>query len=221
MVGCLGLFVVVIGLGILVAGQSVEGFLRSVGTFFDPSARTITTRGVFVPQLTKIQQLTTLASVRYSYGNMVTSEVDMPAALQALYGESLVLVAVGHVIAGIDLSAVREQDIVIDNLTRTITLTLPPPTLLECFLNEQQTYVAERNSGIFAASSPNLDLESRRYALQEFKRRALEEGILSQAQIEAETVLREFLTLVNEAGVTIILRATPPDPNAPLPETCR
>src|SRR5262245_42732110 len=56
--------------------------------------------------LDRIQSLSDLVTTRYNYSSLVTSQRDMPGILSVLYGDKLLMVAVGHVNAGIDMSQV-------------------------------------------------------------------------------------------------------------------
>jgi hypothetical protein len=217
---CLILALVLLFGGLLIAGHTLNGIINGIQGLLNPE---LNVQGVFIPTVEKITQLARLTSVRFNYANMITIKTEMPALLQGLYGENQVLVAVGHVESGIDLSKLQPSALVYDETTNTLTITLPPPELFECFLSEKDTYVAQRNSGIFAAASPQLDVASRRFAIQQFKLKAQEDGILAEAQAQAETTLREFITLFNDSASapTIVFVATPPDPNAPLPATCQ
>jgi hypothetical protein len=174
--------------------------------------------GIYVPTVERVQALSQLTTTRYNYANIITGQTDMPAILSRLYGESLVMVAVVHIDAGIDVSQITEQDIVYDEAAQTVTITLPAPTLQDCFLDEGESYVAQRQTGVFALPSPTLDTTTRRYALAQFRDKAIEDGILNDAAAEAVAVVSEFLGTVSEAQ--IIVNIEPATANAPLPETC-
>lgn len=217
--GCLALVFVIllllVGLGI----NSVDGILRSFTGIFSPQVRTT---NVVLPVIERISALSELTTMRFNYANIVTSSTEMPGVLAALYGDSLVMVAVGHVEAGIDLSSITADDIQYDPVANTFTLDLPAPRLNDCFLNEQESYVVSRATGIFAAPSPALDTESRRFALRQFRDLAIEEGILLDAAREAETVVREFLSLTlvdDNPSIEVVIAVPPADPV--YPDTCR
>lgn len=176
-------------------------------------------RNIYVPTVERVQALSQLTTTRYNYANIVTGQTDMPSLLSRLYGESLVMVAVVHINAGIDVGAIAEGDIVYDEATETITITLPPPTLQDCFLDENESYIAQRNSGIFAQPSTTLDTTTRRYAIRQFRDKALEDGILTDAANEAIEVVTEFMETVSDANVNVIVE--PINPDAPMPETCQ
>src|SRR4051812_38354366 len=47
--------------------------------------------------LEKVQNLSQLTTTRFNYSSIVTSQRDLPSILAGLYGDKLVMVAVGHV----------------------------------------------------------------------------------------------------------------------------
>ncbi len=200
-VGCIG--------GVLLSQLLGSNLLSLIG-----GGGTITNRATVI--LDRVQALSSLTTTRYNYSLIVTSQREMPPLLAGLYGESLSFVAVGLVNAGIDLSLLESKDIVEQD--GRLVITLPPPVLQDCFLNEQQSYVVRRDTGLFSNPSPALDNEARRYAVQQLRDAALSGGILAEAQTQATTVVTG---LVQALGITQVqVNATPPDPNAPLPLTC-
>ena len=86
--------------------------------------------------LERIQTLSELSTVRYNFSSIITTTRDMPPVLAVLYGENQVMVAVGHVRAGIDLSQMSEDDIV--RRENDLSIKLPPPALQDCVLNEKE-----------------------------------------------------------------------------------
>jgi Protein of unknown function (DUF4230) len=144
----------------------------------------------------------------------------MPPLLASLYGDNIVMIAVGHIEAGIDLAQLTQDDLTLDG--NTLMITLPAPQILSCYLDEQQTEVVERNRGIFAPTGVQLDNAVRRFALSQFVDIALEDGILLDAADEGEQTLRQLVTFVLEEDTEIELVFTfaEADPSTPLPETC-
>lgn len=170
--------------------------------------------------LDRIQALSELTAVRYHFNGVITSEVQLPGVLASLYGQRLALMAVGTINAGIDLSQITPADVTLAG--STLTVKLPPPRLQDCFLNEQQSYVVSRDTGFFANDAPNLDTEARRYAVQQFRNQALEQGVLDDAQAQAQQVITELAAALNPDGaLTVNIIPTAPGLDSPLPETCQ
>lgn len=223
-VGCLTVIVGLIGGLILLSGVTINSFFDGVFDIFD---RQPVDYSVFVPVVDRVSELSELTTMRYNYANIVTSQFDMPEVLRALYGDRLVMVAVGHIEAGVDLDQLTQEDIVIDEETGILRVTLPPVTLQNCFLDESKIQVISRETGLFAAPPTSLDSAARRYAIRQFRDQAIEEGLLTDAQTEAERVIREFVSVVAlasgfDAPPEIVFEHTPVDPATDLvyPETC-
>ncbi len=229
--GSLGCLVLILALlaGLLVAaGQTVGGLIGNVADFFELPELVSFAEGagveipedVFIPEVERLQALSQLTTTRFNYSHLVTSAVDMPGLLQGLYGQGLGYVAVGHINAGIDLSQITEADIVYDEARNLLTITLPAPTLQDCFLNEAQSYVVTRSTGLFAQPSEELESAARRFAIRQYRDMALEDGILEEARDQSVQVVEEFLLSVI-GDVVLVVEVAPIDADAPLPPTCQ
>jgi hypothetical protein len=224
-VGFTHLFAFIIGILVGLGAASVvrPGFdLGSILSLFSGSPAPISVPAViYIPPVERIQALAQLSVVRFNYARTVTGQQDMPALLAPLYAEGVVMVAVGHIDAGIDVSAMTADDLVYAQDESTLTVFLPAPALQTCFLDEQKSYVVSRQSGIFASPMRNLESHTRLFALRQYRDLALEDGILDEARIQAETVIREFLGIVSGADLTIQVEFRDSDPDAALPESCQ
>ncbi|MEM9951783.1 MAG: DUF4230 domain-containing protein [Chloroflexota bacterium] len=177
---------------------------------------------VYVPDVERVQTLSQLTTTQYNYANVQSGAREIPQWLSILYGDSAVMVTVGTIEAGIDVSGLTQDAIIYDDLARTITITLPAPELQSCFLDESQSYVVSRDTGFFADPMDNLEDELRQRALIFHRDSALEDGILLDAETDARATLTDLLAiLVNDETVTVNINFLPPDPNAPLPPSCQ
>lgn len=168
--------------------------------------------------LERIQALAELTTMRYNFSGIVTSERQMPLLLQAIYGERQVLVAVGTIEAGVDLSQISSDDIRIDG--NTLTVTLPAASLQSCAIDESKTYVAERDTGIFAPEALTLDQDARRFAIAQFRDQALESGLLQQAEDEARTIVSQMILATNPGVEQVIVAFEGPEADATFPDSC-
>lgn len=221
LLGCTGILaiavVVVVAGTIAVGATSINNLVGGVQQIFNIEAETDIS-GVFIPVVERINRLQELTTVRFNYANIVTSEREMPGLLNALYGDRQVMVAVGHIEAGVDLSSLTQDDITVED--GVMTIQLPPPVIQECFLNENESYVVSRDTGIFAAAAPEFDSESRRFALQQFRVKAMEDDILAEAQSETALVVQEFIQLFIGDEVMVQVEVAAPIADAPLPDSC-
>ena len=66
---------------------------------------------------------------------------------------------------------------------------LPESEIFVTYLDNEQSYVYDRDTGIFTHGEVNLETEARRAAEREIELSALEDGILDLAQQNAENFL--------------------------------
>ncbi len=140
----------------------------------------------------QVQTLSELVTVKYVMEKVVVLE---DVKWVAVLGESRVLmVAHGSVKAGIDLSQVAPGDVQISG--KTITLKLPPPKITDAYLDEQQTRVIERTTGLLRTFDKDLEQTARMTALDDIRRAARTGGILKEAEGRAQTQLTTFFKLL-------------------------
>ncbi len=104
--------------------------------------------------------------------------------------DALLLVAVGDVVAGVDLAKVGERDVTVDAAARTVRFHLPPATVLHAMLDERATHVYVRSTDVFAQRNEQLEGEARRRAEEAIGRAAVDAGILDRARQSTEQTLR-------------------------------
>jgi len=215
--GCFFILVILLLGSIAVAFPAVEEALGGIANLVHGET---VTRSITVPIVERIQNLKELKTVRYNFSNIVQSEVEMPALLAGLYGDNIVMIAVGHIEAGIDLALLTADDLTLTE--DTLTITLPAPYILSCYLDEQQSQIVERNRGVFASTGVQLDNAVRRFALEQFIEMALEDGILDDAATEGEVTIRQLVEfgLGDDSEVDLVFTFTEADPDTPLPDTC-
>ena len=216
-VGCFVILVVLIIGAIAVARPAVEDAFDGLVNLVQGER---TTRNITIPVVERIQNLQVLQTTRYNFSNIIESSVDMPPLLAGLYGENIIMVAVGHIEAGIDLSQLTEDDVIVGD--GVLTINLPAPQILSCFLDEQQTEIIERNRGIFAPADVQLDDAARRFALSQFLHLALEDGILTDAETQGDKTIRQLVGLMLEEDETlnIVIHFAESDVPILLPDTC-
>ena len=124
--------------------------------------------------------------------------IEVTDAQSRLWGlveakDALLLVAVGDVVAGIDLAKLRDEDVSVDAATHTAHLHLPPAEVLSSTLDERATHVYSRSTDTLADRNEQLEGEARRQAEDAMRKAAIDGGILDRAQTNAERTLRTLL----------------------------
>ena len=144
----------------------------------------------------QVNQIARLETARLEAEKIVTSERDTDT-LFGIFGESIVFVAAGEVIAGIDLQKMEEGDIQVVDPT-TIMVHLPDSEILVATLDNQKSYVVDRDVGLFTGADPQLETQVRQIGEQAILEYAVEEvKILERADQGAREYLEGFL---NELG---------------------
>ncbi|HKP54483.1 MAG TPA: DUF4230 domain-containing protein [Chloroflexia bacterium] len=144
----------------------------------------------------KVSALSRLETVRYEIEKVVPGTSSGPL-FDFLTGDKILLIAHGDVIAGVDLSKLKPEDIKFMTETNSVTIKLPKAEVfnLKNILNNEKTTVYERNSGIIRfVPDPNLETRIRQVAEEQILQAAIENGILTQAEKNAQDVIRSLVT---------------------------
>ncbi|RPJ25405.1 MAG: DUF4230 domain-containing protein [Chloroflexi bacterium] len=142
-----------------------------------------------VTYINEIRALARLETIQYSIEKVVAGETGQ-GTLGILFGDRLLFVAHGTVIAGIDLGKLNPEDMRFEN--GVLTVRLPPAEVFIATLDNEKSYVYDRDTKIFAKPDANLETLVRQQAEDEILKAALEDGILQQAQVNAEAYLYKF-----------------------------
>lgn len=145
-----------------------------------------------------IQAVAKLETIHYSVEKVVTAEMNQ-GLLGPLFGDRLLFVAHGTVIAGIDMSKITEADMWLEG--EVLNVRLPQAEVLVATLDNDQSYVYDRETGLLTQGDPNLETTARQVAEQEILQAALEDGILNQARVNAELYLVKFFNALGYKNV--------------------
>ena len=136
-----------------------------------------------------VRALARLETIQYSVEKVITAEIGQ-GNFGFLFGDRLLFVAHGVVIAGIDMDKLQPGDMQMVN--GVLNVRLPPAEIFIANLNNDKSYVYDRNTGLLTKGDQNLETTARQAAEDEIKKAAVEDGILNQAQINAESYLSKF-----------------------------
>ncbi|HSA99859.1 MAG TPA: DUF4230 domain-containing protein [Anaerolineales bacterium] len=154
-----------------------------------------------VTYINEVRALARLETIQYSIEKVITGETGQ-GTFAFLLGDKLLFIAHGKVIAGIDMEKLQPEDMRFDN--GVLTVKLPPAEIFIVALDNQKSRVYARETGILA--QPNVDLETlvRQQAEEEIRKGALEDGILQQAQLNAEAYLFKFFAALGYPNTIFI-----------------
>jgi hypothetical protein len=149
----------------------------------------------------EVQALARLETIRYTVEKVITAETNQ-GALAPLFGDRLLFVAHGYVIAGIDMSKMQSGDLWLDG--DVLNIRLPAAELLVASLDNDKSYVYDRQTGLFTKGDPGLETQARQVAENEIRKGALEDGILEQASANAQTYLHWFFEALGYKQIKFI-----------------
>ncbi len=160
-----------------------------------------------------VRTLARLETVQYTVEKVVTAE-EGQNKLGFLFGDRLIFVAHGVVIAGVDLEKLQPQDLWVED--GVLYVRLPAPEIFVATLDNQKSYVYDRDTGLLTHGDVQLETEARRVAEQEIEKAALDDGILQIARQNAEAYLSRLFLSLGFPDV-IFVEATPMPTPQPTP----
>jgi hypothetical protein len=156
----------------------------------------------------EINTLARLETTSYSFQDVLQIERNQDLLFGA-FGETLLFVAYGDVIAGVDLSQMQPEDLQVVGPTSVI-VHLPDSEIFVTDLDNERSYVANRDVGIFTNADPQLETLIRQEADIRMLEAAMENGILEKADEEAEAFMRSFLEGLGFEEITFTDSTPPP-----------
>ncbi len=162
----------------------------------------------------QINDLARLETASYEMQKIVTAESDRSGLLGMLLGESMIFVAYGKVYAGVDFSRMTPADIVVVD-PQTVRVHLPAAEVFSDIpvLDNERSYVADRDTGLLTNADPALETQVRQAAESAIREAATSSDILVRANSNAQTYMRNLL---GGLGFTNIeFTDTTPPPAAP------
>ncbi len=142
-----------------------------------------------VTYINEIRALARLETIQYSVEKVITAEQGQ-GTFGFLFGDKLLFVAHGVVIAGIDMEKIGPEDMRFEN--GVLYVVLPPAEVFIATLDNEKSYVYDRETGLLTNGVQDLETLARQTAEQEILNAALEDGILEQAERNAELYLLRF-----------------------------
>jgi hypothetical protein len=151
-----------------------------------------------VTYINEIRALARLETIQYSVEKVITAEQSQ-GTFSFLFGDSLLFVAHGLVIAGIDMARILPEDMQLVN--GALNVRLPAAEVFVATIDNQKSYVYTRETGILTKQSVDLETLARQSAEEEIRKAALEDGILDQAERNAEVFLLKFFNALGYDAV--------------------
>ena len=157
-----------------------------------------TNRSAVIKEIRNLQRIETAS---FTIEKVIDGGTSGNTFEQLLFGDKILLIAHGQVIAGFDLSQISEKEIEIK--ANTIRLSLPKPQILVTTLDNTQTRVYDRTRGILNPGDKDLESKAREAAQNSIREAACKGNILKQASDNARKQLTAFLSALGFTQVSI------------------
>jgi hypothetical protein len=195
---------------VIVAGVGLAGVVvgRGIGTVDGWASRIfgegeVTSVGpVTISAIRELAQLTTYEMVEYT----LVEKADDRGWLNWATGDSVSMFVVARIGAGIDLGQVGAGDIDADPETGVAEIRIPAAEILYVDVDEEQTTVYDRDTGIFTSGNPNLEQSARLAAEEILVDAALDRGLLESAEEEATIALSAFVESLGYTEIQVVVR---------------
>ncbi len=211
-----GITIVLVAL--LVGRQTIDNLTRGITQGVPEQVRqviatptpTVRDRG---GTILRIQSLNRLETQRFSVERVVEAGSQTGDWRDIVLGEKLLLIASGDVVAGVDLSRLRADDVNISSDGKNITIRLPPSEIFSAALNNDRTRVYDRDTRLgtrlLGSQDPTLETQARQAAESEILKAACEGDVMKRAADEAQQSMERFLKLLDFESVTVIVQPGP------------
>jgi hypothetical protein len=210
--GVLALFAVASVVIVLMVRQSLQQAQHAIQPVSDMTntlgtevARILNPTPTVLPDpVTVINQVRSLArmeTIQYTVEKVITAETRQDV-FAPLFGDRLIFVAHGNIIAGIDMLKMGPDDMWLRD--GVLFVRLPKAEVFISALDNDKSYVYDRETGLLTKGEINLETLARQSAEDEIEKAALEDGILDQAQVNAQVYLQRFLLGLGFDQITFV-----------------
>jgi hypothetical protein len=155
----------------------------------------------------EINSLARLETASYAFQDILQIQRN-EELLWGVFGESMLFVAYGDVIAGVDLAQMAPEDLQVVSPTKVV-VRLPEAEILLSDLDNERSYVADRDIGLLSRGDPQLETRIRQEAEARMVESALENGILDMANEEAQAFMFSFLEQLGFQEIEFVQEVMP------------
>lgn len=175
-------------------------------------ARRTVEREIFTPKekvvdlttlVTQVRELNRLETASMRVIHVGTISQSYSVIPNALAGDEITFLATGDVIAGLDLSKLKPED-VWRSPDGAINLRLPAPEILVSRVDNEQSRVISRKTGALRRADIDLETRARQHAEENIRSESLKKGILPLASKNGEKKLAELLRTLGAERVRFV-----------------
>jgi hypothetical protein len=152
----------------------------------------------------QIQSLNRLETAQFSIEKIIDAKNQTNNIFQQfLYGDKILLIAHGEVIAGFDLAQLNKQAVVVQN--NELLIRLPAPKILVSKLDSEKTRVYDRTKGILTPLNSDLEYQARIAAEKSIVDAACQSNILNVASANAKKQIESIFSSYGFAKISVIV----------------
>jgi Protein of unknown function (DUF4230) len=196
----------------------ILAFTGALGKLLPSIPNPFSSRTVDRTQPALLEAMADLSDYRAAEGNfqvLVDTEKDAKFLPSVIRGERTTYSAAGSVEATVDFANLDAQSIVVSEDRRSVTISLPPPTLGEPNLDLENSRVVSRDRGLLDrlgsifSDSPTGERELQLAAQAKMKAAAAESTLVARAEQNTRQMLEGLLGNLGFTSVTVTFVPSP------------
>ena len=193
---------IIVGLSLTVIFLLLIGIIFYLSANLNPGVKIDLSRDSVI---NKIEKLGNLETSSFSIEKVIEAGQQGNVFQNLLYGDKILLIAHGKVIAGVDLSSISSQDVNIQG--KELTINLPATKILSSTLDNSKTTVYDRTQGLLTHGNKDLESEARVAAEKSITKAACDSGILQDAKNNAIERIRQLFEFAGFTTVKVNIQA--------------
>lgn len=151
----------------------------------------------------EMRELNRFETASFTIEKIIEASTANHAFSDFLFGDRVLLIAHGEVVAGLDLANLKEDAITIKD--DEIRAELPAPEILFVRIDNHKTRVYDRDQGLLTKGDKDLEAQARQAAEEEIRKAACEANILDQATGNARKQLTALFSTLGFKKIILII----------------
>lgn len=206
------------GLLLLLAAIGITAVVLLAGNIFGFFDFGFGSRTIDRSQPPLLVQLTDLSEYHASTGEfqvLVDLEKDTKYLPDFISGQRALMVAAGSVDASVDFSGLKDENVVVSDGGKKVTITLPPPYIDDVVLDHDRTYVESRSRGLLDrlgsvfSGNPANDQPLYQAATEKLREAAGASQLRANAETNTRAMLESLMTSAGFEEVVVIFEELP------------
>lgn len=156
--------------------------------------------------ISQIQLLSRFETASYTIDKVIEANTGHTGIKEFLFGDKLILIAQGTVIAGFDMSKISPSDF--KGVGNEIHIKLPPAEIFGVMINNNETKVFDRDTGVLTKGDTDLEAKARQEASEMIRTAACAGGILETATQQGKKQIELMLRTAGFEKVYIDITPT-------------